>query len=187
MKKNLSDKALSVVAEMEQVEQAKLQRDADIAKKVHARLLSERKESPDGFLVGAAWGEDDTLKLIKRHVPEALPKPDKDGRVHDLSKGVDGWNRGAKKFVIFDSEDKHKKHINEGYIPVIHEGEHVRNGGGDLMYWTDIRFKRDRMRSSIAMSDNLLKRPDEDMQDAAKAGGGETLSRELTITQGAPN
>lgn len=186
MSTQLEDKAQTIVQELEQVQQAKLQRDVEVAEKVQARMLKDRKTAPDGLTVGATWGRDDRLELIKRHVPEALPKADAQGRVHNPEKGVDGWNQGATMFVMFDTAEKHKKHVDEGYIPVVDEGQHVKCGGGDLMYKRDIRFKRDEMKASTAMSDNWLKSPDADMKAAAAAGGGDTLPGELRITKGAP-
>lgn len=133
---------------------AKLQKEIELARKAQERLLEDlRREAPKGLGGGRAY-KDPRKALVSRLVPEAEgPK--------------------ATKAVYFDHPgekgERHRRHLAEGWVPVVEQGEHVRQGE-DLMYERPREISDALIKDAGRRSTERIKSFEEDLAPAKREG-----------------
>jgi len=135
---------------LSELEKVKLNEDIERATRREKALLEQRKKAPKDAKADAIYTSPRDA-LVARLVPEALPKVLPRGMMRNKM----SFNDGATVRVIFDSPDKHTRHIDEGWNPVVENGMHVSDGG-DLMYKRAIELTRDKKLASAKMSRDRL-------------------------------
>ena len=187
----MSQQNQSTVVQLPDVlDQEKIKLDADIQRaeqhqKQKLRMLEDRKAMPAGLSVGMTSQEDSFLEAQRRYLPESLtpwerekrPPTDKERR---QSKGT--FMYGASVRCYYDTEDKHRKNVNNGWVPVKDEDGHQVMVGSCLMYKRSMDLTREGIRQAEALSTRRMRAGDPRLNQAAKEGGGEIKFDENKVT-----
>ena len=150
--------AVAIDPDMPEAEQKWLARDIERSQANLRRKINDRKNAPSGVRMGAV-APDPREELVRRYVPEAIPKPVK---AADLARKGQRklWHHGATHDVIWDrpgeAQERHDKHIGDSYEPVIVDGRHLRQGAA-LAYKRPIEFKRAELEQADAIGRERLK------------------------------
>jgi len=160
-KKNSADNKIS----------EQLKRDTEKALLVQKQM---RKDAPKGIRVGSTY-QDPREILGKRLVPEAFwqgpPTSVKgQGRKGTIPPTVS---------LYFDRPSRHRENIAKGYVPVIHEGEHIEQAG-DLLYKRPIEFQKQQTALASAKSVDRMR----EMDAEAKKDGMIEKETDTTLTIG---
>ena len=175
----------TLVPSPEVQEREKLDRDIAKAERKQAIKIAElkkrdkaRAEAPDGVDMSQILDEDPMDGIVRELVPEAFGSPKKRGRA---SASYD-YRPGATMRAYWGQEGEHKRLIDEGWIPVVKEGEHASYNELKL-YKRDIELTREILYAQAKRSRVMLETPDTSVRDAAKAGGGKVMEDVLEITK----
>ena len=136
-----------------------LAKDIELAKK---RQTALRKEAPGGITTGKTW-KDPRKRLVELYVPESIGKD-------------------ATMSPYFDSPEKHRRNIDLGWEPVIHNGEQVRSGS-DLMYKRPIEFTKQHIANAEMQDKSRMQALDSEMAEAESAGLSVT-ENDVSVSKG---
>ena len=146
-----------------------LQREIERAKSVSEKLLDQiRKPVPKG-ITGTRTSDyiDPRQDLVQRYVPEA------DTRL--------GEKRTKSTYFDWpgDKGERHKRHLAEGWIPVVADGEQVMHGQ-DLMYWRPREISDYYINQADSMSRERMKSFDSRLAEGEREGM--VIDRENSVT-----
>jgi len=114
-----------------------------------------QKPAPKGMDVAKLLGQDQRGAMVRRYVPDSIgPK--------------------ATKTAFFDAPgengERHRRHLDEGWVPVVEDGEQVADSGGDRLYWRPKEISDAHIRAASVRSAERLKVLEADVAEGQREG-----------------
>lgn len=156
-KRTVIEAAISAVAEQEK--QRQLLKDIAHAR---ARASDMRKMAPSKFSVGPLY-EDEMKRMVKLYAPECCGKEAQ-------------WTA---KYV---REENYRKHVDQGWEPVVVDGRHVRMGEL-LMCRRPKEFSMRQIMRAAELSKAMITEHDPELRSAHTEGLSSTSEVEITKTR----